>query len=65
MRGSVQHLNPEDLHKNPACSQAVVTTGTVVTTGNIKTVYVGGQNAVNTSGEVIGKGDIAAQAEQI
>ncbi len=59
MRGSVQHLNPEDLHKNPAYSQAVVTTG------NIKTVYVGGQNAVNTSGEVIGKGDIAAQAEQI
>jgi enamine deaminase RidA (YjgF/YER057c/UK114 family) len=59
MRRSVQLLNPEDLHKNPAYSQAVVTTG------NIKTVYVGGQNAVNTSGEVIGKGDIAAQAEQI
>jgi len=47
------------LHKNPAYSQAIVTTG------NIKTVYIGGQNAVNTSGEVIGKGDIAAQAEQI
>jgi enamine deaminase RidA (YjgF/YER057c/UK114 family) len=59
MRGRVQHLNPEELHKNPAYSQAVVTTG------NIKTVYVGGQNAVNASGEVIGKGDIAAQAEQI
>lgn len=58
-KGRVQHLNPEELHENPAYSQAVVTTG------NIKTVYVGGQNAVNTSGEVIGKGDIAAQAEQI
>jgi len=59
MRGRVQHLNPEELHKNPAYSQPVVTTG------NIKTVYVGSQNAVNTSGEVIRKGDIAAQAEQI
>ena len=58
-KGRVQHLNPEELHENPAYSQAVVTIG------NIKTVYVEGQNAVNTSGEVIGKGDIAAQAEQI
>ena len=59
MRGSVKHLNPEGLHKNPAYSQAVVTTG------DVKTVYVGGQNAVDVSGEVIGKGDIKAQAEQI
>ena len=59
MRGSVKHLNPEGLHKNPAYSQAVVTTG------DVKTVYVGGQNAVDASGEVVGKGDIGAQAEQI
>ena len=59
MRGSVEHLNPEGLHKNPAYSQAVVTTG------DVKTVYVGGQNAVDASGEVVGKGDIEAQAEQI
>jgi enamine deaminase RidA (YjgF/YER057c/UK114 family) len=59
MRGSVEHLNPEGLHKNPAYSQAVVTTG------DVKTVYVGGQNAVDASGEVIGKGDIEVQAEQI
>ena len=59
MRGSVKHLNPEGLHKNPTYSQAVVTTG------DVKTVYVGGQNAVDVSGEVIGKGDIKAQAEQI
>ncbi len=59
MRGSVKHLNPEGLHKNPAYSQAVATTG------DVKTVYVGGQNAVDVSGEVIGKGDIKAQAEQI
>jgi enamine deaminase RidA (YjgF/YER057c/UK114 family) len=59
MRGSVEHLNPEGLHKNPAYSQAVVTTG------DVKTVYVGGQNAVDASGEVVGKGDIETQAEQI
>ena len=50
MAGSVERLNPEGLHKNPAYSQAVVTTG------NMKTVYVGGQNAVDVSGNVVGSG---------
>ena len=59
MGGSVERLNPEGLHKNPAYSQAVVTTGTV------KMVYVGGQDAVDVSGNVVGSGDIGIQAEQI
>ena len=59
MGGSIERLNPEGLHKNPAYSQAVVTTG------NVKTVYVGGQNAVDVSGNVVGSGDIGIQAEQI
>ena len=59
MKGSVNHLNPEGLHKNPAYSQVVVTTG------NVGTVYVGGQNAVDASGGVVGRGNIGAQAEQI
>jgi len=59
MQGSVQHLNPDSLHKNPAYSQAVVVTG------NVRTVYVGGQNAVNAAGEIVGKGDIKAQTEQV
>ncbi len=59
MGGSVERLNPEGLHKNPAYSQVVVTMGSV------KTVYVGGQNAVDASGEVVGAGDIELQAEQI
>jgi len=59
MKGSVQHLNPDSLHKNPAYSQAVVVTG------NVRTVYVGGQNAVNAAGEIVGKGDIKAQTEQV
>ena len=59
MKGSVQHLNPDGLHKNPAYSQAVVVAG------NAKTVYVGGQNAVDTSGQVVGKGDLETQTEQV
>jgi hypothetical protein len=51
VNGSVQHLNPDGLHENPAYSQAVVVTG------NVKTVYVGGQNAVDTAGTVVGKGE--------
>src|SRR6476661_1647248 len=57
--GSVQHLNPETLHHNPAFSQAVLVSGAV------KTVYIGGQNAVDTAGAIVGRGDIGAQAEQV
>jgi enamine deaminase RidA (YjgF/YER057c/UK114 family) len=53
-----EYLNPDGLHRNPAFSQAVVVTG------NVKTVYVGGQNAVDASCAIVGKGDIAAQTEQ-
>jgi enamine deaminase RidA (YjgF/YER057c/UK114 family) len=59
LKGSVKHLDPEGLHKNPVYSQAVVTTG------NVRTVYVGGQNAADASGEVVGRGEHRAQAEQI
>jgi len=37
----------------------------VTVTGPATTIYVGGQNAVASSGEVVGKGDIGAQTEQI
>lgn len=57
--GSVRYINPADLIKNPAF------TNVIVVTGNVKTVYVGGQDAVDASGAIIGKGDIKAQAEQI
>ena len=57
--GNVQHLNPETLHHNPAFSQAVAVSGAV------KTVYVGGQNAVDVAGTIVGQGDIAAQTEQV
>jgi enamine deaminase RidA (YjgF/YER057c/UK114 family) len=55
----VQHLNPEGLHKNPAWSNVVTVSGPA------KTIYVGGQNAMDPSGQIVGKGDIAAQTEQV
>jgi enamine deaminase RidA (YjgF/YER057c/UK114 family) len=52
-------INPEGMMKSPAFSQAVITEG------KGKTIYIGGQNAVNEKGETVGKGDIAAQTEQV
>jgi enamine deaminase RidA (YjgF/YER057c/UK114 family) len=57
--GSVRYINPDSLNKNPAF------TNVVVVEGNVKTVHIGGQDAVNASGEIVGKGDIVAQIEQI
>ena len=48
-KGTVQGL-----HRNPAFTQAVVVSGPV------RTIYVGGQDAVNADGQIVGKGDIAA-----
>ncbi len=59
MKGVVTHLNPEGLHRNPAFSQVVVARG------RTRTVYVGGQNAVDSSGSIIGKGEIGVQAAQV
>jgi enamine deaminase RidA (YjgF/YER057c/UK114 family) len=58
MKENFQHLNPAGLHTNPAYSQAVVVSG------NARTIYVGGQNSVDTSGNLVGKGDIEAQTEK-
>ena len=57
--GQVQHLSPDALSKNPAF------TNVVVVTGPVKTVYIGGQDAVDASGTIVGKGDIGAQTEQV
>jgi enamine deaminase RidA (YjgF/YER057c/UK114 family) len=55
----VRHVNPEEMHRNPAFSQAVVVEGAA------RTIYVGGQNAVAADGSIVGKGDLAAQTEQV
>jgi enamine deaminase RidA (YjgF/YER057c/UK114 family) len=56
--GTVEFINPEGLHKNPAF------TNVVVVSGSAKTVYIGGQDAVDESGNIVGKGDIVAQTKQ-
>jgi enamine deaminase RidA (YjgF/YER057c/UK114 family) len=55
----VEHLNPPTLHHNPAFTQVITVSGPV------RTVYVGGQDAVDASGAIVGKGDIRAQTEQV
>ena len=57
--GSVSYVDPDELHKNPAF------TNVVVVEGPVRTVHVGGQNAVDASGDIVGKGDVAAQTEQV
>ncbi len=57
--GRIEHLDPADLPRNPAFTPVISVSGSVTT------VYVGGQDAVDASGTVVGKGDIGAQAEQI
>ena len=55
----VQYINPDGLSKNPAF------TNVIVVTGSVKTVYIGGQNALDASGTIIGRGDIKAQTVQV
>jgi enamine deaminase RidA (YjgF/YER057c/UK114 family) len=57
-QSEVTYLTPDGLYKNPAYSQLVVTKGPM------NTIYVGGQNATNKEGQIVGKGDIKAQAIQ-
>jgi enamine deaminase RidA (YjgF/YER057c/UK114 family) len=55
----VKYVNPDQLNRNPAF------TNVVVVTGPAKTVYVGGQDAVDASGKIVGKGDLAVQTQQV
>ncbi len=55
----IQHINPEGLSKNPAF------TNVITVTEPAKTIYIGGQDALDASGKVVGKGDIRLQTEQV
>lgn len=58
-QGQVLYINPDGLPKNPAF------TNVIVVTGQVKTIYIGGQDAVDASGTIVGKGDIKKQTEQV
>jgi enamine deaminase RidA (YjgF/YER057c/UK114 family) len=54
----IQHINPPGLTTSPAYTQIVTAKpGTVV--------WVAGQTAQNAKGEVVGKGDLKAQVNQV
>ena len=57
--GSVKFLNPVGLNRNPAFSNVAIVSGSV------RTIYIGGQDAIDAEGNIVGIGDIAAQTEQV
>ena len=58
-RGQIRHINPDGLHKNPAY------TNVITVRGQVNTIYIGGQDAVDGSGSIVGKGDLKRQTEQV
>ena len=54
----VQHLNPDGMYKSPVFSQGIILPA------GARILLIGGQNSVNAKGEIVGKGDVARQAEQ-
>jgi enamine deaminase RidA (YjgF/YER057c/UK114 family) len=57
--GRIEFLSPDGLPRNPAFSQAAVIRGPV------RTIYVGGQDAVLADFTIVGAGDLAAQTRQV
>lgn len=55
---TMEHINPEGLFRSEAFSQAITVSG------RAKTIYIGGQNAINSKGELIGDGDLELQTKQ-
>jgi enamine deaminase RidA (YjgF/YER057c/UK114 family) len=58
-KGQVEYLSPEGLVQNPAFSNVVVVSGPT------RTIYIGGQDAVDATGQVVGAGDFGAQTRQV
>ena len=54
---NIQHIDPPGLNKSPAYTQAVAAKpGTII--------WLSGQVAVNSKGELVGKGDLKSQVNQ-
>src|SRR4051812_21578417 len=54
----IKHLNPAEIHANPAYSQGVSVPAAA------RYIHVGGQNGVDAEGRIVGKGDLALQTAQ-
>lgn len=53
-----KYINPTELPASPAYSHGVSVKGG-------RTIYISGQIAINSNGELVGKGDLGKQAEQV
>jgi enamine deaminase RidA (YjgF/YER057c/UK114 family) len=58
MRDFMEYISTEGVHRSGAFSQAISVSAAA------RTVYIGGQNAVNAVGEIVGRGDLRAQTRQ-
>ncbi|KPU43515.1 putative aminoacrylate peracid reductase RutC [Oxobacter pfennigii] len=54
----MKHNNPEGLFSSKVFTQMITVSG------NAKTIYIGGQNAVNENGELVGQDDLELQTRQ-
>ena len=54
----VEHLNPEGMYRSPVFSQGIIIPA------NARILLIGGQNGVDDKGQIVGKGDVAAQTVQ-
>ncbi len=54
----IEYVNPDGMHKSPVFSQGIILPA------NARLLLIGGQNAVNAQGEIVGKGDVVAQTKQ-
>jgi len=55
----VKYSSPDGLVKSKAYSQVVTVSG------NGKMIYIGGQNAINAEGQLVGKDDLELQTKQV
>jgi enamine deaminase RidA (YjgF/YER057c/UK114 family) len=55
----LNYLNPQTLSQPRGYSHAISVSG------NHKTIYIGGQNAVDPQGNTVGKGNLKMQTEQV
>ncbi len=56
---NISYINPENMSKPRGYSHAIAVSG------NHKTIYIGGQNALDENGNLVGKGSIKEQTGQV
>jgi enamine deaminase RidA (YjgF/YER057c/UK114 family) len=55
----IDYINPDNMAKPRGYSHAISVSG------NHKTIYIGGQNAINENGNLVGKDNFKEQTEQV